>query len=253
MKTSSSRILKLNARKLLSGNYKFFGMTTLAVIVLNFTTTMLLGSFFSSGGLWNLILQLGCTAIIDIFYYLLLAGVIRTYMKLSTGEYYGAQDLLFAFSNQPEQIAIFAVIQFILETVMANVVLSYPLDLLTGEVTSLNLSRILITLAVLLVFTWIQLKVTPVLYLYNMDPESSMLEILKNSWNLMYGKCFRLFWLELSFLGVEILSLLSFGIGRLFVEPYQRTTITLFVEELCGGFSSENPSDTVRDDAEMDM
>ena len=228
--------MKLNARRLLNGNYKFFAMTTLAVTALNFFVTMFLGSLFSSGGLWNLILQIGCTAIIDIFYYLILAGVIRTYMKLSTGEYYGAEDLLFAFSNRPEQIAIFAVIQFVLETVMANIVLDYPLDILLGTAPLFDPVRILTAAAVLLIFTWIQLRVTLVLYLYNEDPERSMIELMKESWSLMNGKCFRLFWLELSFIGVEILSLLSFGIGKLFVEPYQRTTITLFVDEVCGGF-----------------
>lgn len=239
MRQLSSRTLKFTARRLLCGNYKFFAMTTLAVAILNFVTTMLLGSVFSSGGLWNLILQIGCSVIIDIFYYLLLTGVIRAYMNLVSGQYVSAQDLLFAFSNKPESIAVFAVIQFILETIMANTVLSYPLDLLTGTITGIHPLRVILVFTVLFLFTWIQLRLTPVLYLYNINPDLSIKEILKEGWTLMHGKCLRLFWLQFSFIGIEILKVLSLGIGTLFAEPYQRTAITLFIEKITGEFFPE--------------
>lgn len=252
MKLPSSRILKANARKLLQGNYKFFALTTLTVTALNFLTTNLLGSIFTSGGMWNLILQFGCTAILDIFYYLLSAGVIRTYMKLSCGHPFSMQDLLFAFSNRPEQIAVFAVIQFVLETAMANLVFSYPLDLLTGAASGFQPTSLLTAVIVLLIFTWLQLRLAPVLYLYNTDPECSMLHLIKESWQLMNGKCLRLFWLEFTFLGIEFLCLLSLGIGYLFAQPYQRTAVTLFIHELCDGFFPEPEDASTEEDSFKD-
>ena len=122
---------------------------------------------------------------------------------------------------------------------MANTVLSYPLDLLTGTITGIHPLRVILVFTVLFLFTWIQLRLTPVLYLYNVNPDLSIKEILKESWMLMHGKCLRLFWLQFSFIGIEILKVLSLGIGTLFIEPYQRTAITLFIEKITGEFFPE--------------
>ena len=59
-------------------------------------------------------------------------------------------------------------------------------------------------------------------------PQNSGKETLKLCWRLMRGNRKRLFLLELGFLPLLLLCLLSFGIGFLWLEPYMHMTYTCF-------------------------
>ena len=48
----------------------------------------------------------------------------------------------------------------------------------------------------------------------------------------MKGHRLALFWLSLTFFGVLVLCILSFGIGLLFAMPYMQMTTTLFYERI---------------------
>ena len=66
-------------------------------------------------------------------------------------------------------------------------------------------------------------------YLLLLDvPDKSCKEILSLSISIMKGHKTRLFLLQLSFLPLVILSLLSFGIGNLWLMPYMNVTYALF-------------------------
>ena len=60
----------------------------------------------------------------------------------------------------------------------------------------------------------------------------SSLDCITESKNLMKGNKWRLFLLDLSFLGWGILSILSLGIGLLWLLPYQNATKVAFYEDL---------------------
>ncbi|MDD2260001.1 MAG: DUF975 family protein, partial [Acholeplasmataceae bacterium] len=63
-------------------------------------------------------------------------------------------------------------------------------------------------------------------------PELSASEILVASTNMMRGHRWRLFCLNLSFIGWFILSILTLGIGLFFLVPYIQTSTAIFYEEL---------------------
>ena len=52
--------------------------------------------------------------------------------------------------------------------------------------------------------------------------------------SLIKHKKGKLFYIILSFIGLELLGILSFGIGLLWVEPYKQQTITSFYRSACG-------------------
>lgn len=79
---------------------------------------------------------------------------------------------------------------------------------------------------------WISLKYSQVYYLLLDFPDYSSKELLKMSWKLMKGNVGRLLYLQVSFLPLTLAGLLSFGIGLLFVLPYQNMTYTLFYLDL---------------------
>ena len=63
-------------------------------------------------------------------------------------------------------------------------------------------------------------------------PQKSGKEILILCWRLMKGKKLRLLYLEFSFLPLLLLSILSFGIGLLWLQPYMQMTYTFFFLDL---------------------
>lgn len=79
------------------------------------------------------------------------------------------------------------------------------------------------------------------LYSYSMstyilieNPNISAKEALRRSKEMMKGNKFRLFCLQCSFIGWTILSVLTCGIGLLWLLPYEKAAITDFYREVSG-------------------
>ena len=69
-------------------------------------------------------------------------------------------------------------------------------------------------------------------YILMDHPELSPKECLKASERMMEGNRWRLFCLQMSFIGWAILNGLTFGIGGLFLAPYQYTATAAFYREI---------------------
>ena len=103
-------------------------------------------------------------------------------------------------------------------------------------------SRLLQTLYVLL---WSLLFIVPGImaaYSYAMtgyilaeNPQMTASEAIKYSKQMMYGNRWRLFCLQISFIGWQLLSLLlTFGIGELWLTPYRQAANAAFYREVSG-------------------
>ena len=69
-------------------------------------------------------------------------------------------------------------------------------------------------------------------YILAENPELSPSEAIARSKDLMDGYKWDLFVLDLTFIGWILLSILTLGIGVLFVEPYQQAARSAFYEDL---------------------
>ena len=69
-------------------------------------------------------------------------------------------------------------------------------------------------------------------YLLYDYPELSVREAMKISREMMRGHKWKLFVLDLTFIGWIILSIFTLGLGILFVEPYQQAARSAFYEDL---------------------
>lgn len=108
-------------------------------------------------------------------------------------------------------------------------------------------------LTTLKVFLWSLLFIVPgIIRAYSLAmtfhiafdrPELSPSETLVASTNMMRGHRFRLFCLQLSFIGWILLSILTSGIGALFLLPYMQTSTAIFYEELRESQSPESPEE----------
>lgn len=92
------------------------------------------------------------------------------------------------------------------------------------------------------IFLWTLLLIVPGIikgyayaltpYIVIEHPELSASEAIAESERLMEGHKFDLFWLQLSFIGWFILSIITCGIGFFWLEPYAETSIVAFYEDI---------------------
>ena len=80
-------------------------------------------------------------------------------------------------------------------------------------------------------------------YLLAENPELTAKEAIEQSKALMAGEKWRLFCLQLSFIGWYLLGALALGVGILFVTPYQRLAETAFYLELTAPSPVEAPAE----------
>lgn len=71
-------------------------------------------------------------------------------------------------------------------------------------------------------------------YILSENPELSAGEAIERSKEMMTGNRFRLFCLQLSFIGWDILCALTFGIGYLWLTPYKQAATAAFYREISG-------------------
>lgn len=69
-------------------------------------------------------------------------------------------------------------------------------------------------------------------YILEENPELSANEAIDRSRAMMKGHKFDLFWLYLSFIGWILLSILTLGIGLLWLAPYMQTATAAFYEDV---------------------
>ena len=144
------------------------------------------------------------------------------YYRITEQEPVHLADLLFAFRSHPEPVAAFSVLSAIVEYGVLNLLpLSY---MQLGR----SLAFAAVALVLLLILLWYVLTFSAVLFFYAADPWHSVQDYLRQSMELMKGCRIRFFFLLLSFIGVVLLGLLSFGIGLVLVVPYIVMTQMLF-------------------------
>ena len=72
------------------------------------------------------------------------------------------------------------------------------------------------------------------------EPELTARQAITRSCEIMQGRRWKLFCLSLSFIGWGILSLLTFGIGFLWLAPYMNASIAAFYEDARTEYEAEN-------------
>lgn len=77
-------------------------------------------------------------------------------------------------------------------------------------------------------------------YILAEHPELTASEAIAQSKDMMAGNRWRLFCLQFSFIGWDILCALTLGIGNLALRPYRHAAEAAFYRELCGGTVPED-------------
>ncbi|MDF2456609.1 MAG: hypothetical protein K0R51_2602 [Cytophagaceae bacterium] len=135
-------------------------------------------------------------------------GIATFYLRLSKGENATISDIFSGFNNFVPALGTYLLM-------LLYIILWMLLLIIPGIIAAFSYSQ--------------------VFYILSEEPHLSAGDVLRKSKKMMDGHKARYFILGLTFIGWFLLSLLTFGIGLLWLAPYYSTTMAKFYEDLRGG------------------
>lgn len=244
------------AREKLSGKY---GISMLVTPVIQFALAMacaiplviILMVYMVASTVGNSesnILVIAIIYLLTMIPYTILFGVLNTgislfYLNIACGRKYSVSDMFYGFRVQfKKSLALSAV------TVLASYACTFPymvfyyLSLYDPQ----EIWTILMAISyigAMIIYVPIQLSLSQCFYLLLDFPNHSTKELVKLSVQVMKGHKKRLFYIQLSFIPVQILCILSFYIGYLWAIPYMYMTNALFFLDIMKPKQDTTPYD----------
>lgn len=230
MKKSSSE-LKSMAKGLLSGHY---GLLIGAVLLYgggSLIVTMILELAFHPGTSMNILYYIS-SLIVSLLSVIFAVGYEKMVLEISRGREARLGDLLYGFSHQPDRVIL---LTLLISLISIACMLPGSVLLAVGIVTDLiplTVVGILALLAGIVFLVILTFSYSMVFLLYLDHPEKGVIQLMRESRRLMKGNKGRYFYLEISFIGLGLLSVLTCFIGFLWLMPYMEMTFILFYRNL---------------------
>lgn len=181
-------------------------------------------------------------ALTSVFTTVFKVGICYFFLNIACNGTARVTDIFYGFQYQFSKCLKLSAIYVLLHqlTDIPNTLTNYLLT--DNTLSSMQLIILMVTLALgFLLYTAIYLGISQSFFLILDFPSYSVSEILKLSIRIMKGHKWRFLLLELSFIPMMLLSLLTFGIGNLWLNPYMQLTYTYFFLNL---MQSRNASST---------
>ena len=208
--------------------------------------------FFSAKNVFEMFMQLGVLGsdlFAFIFYIALFItinsiwglirfGISRYFLSFITTKKASPANIFAGFKGSTETIIGISLILTVISLVLQLPYLIYTFFYSVNTLHSFLLSLVLF-LAANLIFYLIEAYLAPVYFVICDNPGSRLPWILVITFSLMNTKkFFKYIGLQISFIPLYLLGLLSFGIGLLWVVPYAYTSYAYFYESLCEDYLS---------------
>lgn len=229
MKTTSSQ-LKAAARGHLTGRY---AVLIIAYMISNLITnipSLFISYTANPNTISGSFINTGASLIISFISVIFLVGQNHICLRSARGtEMVPVSEMWYGFKGNADKTIVtyfLFFIRFLLYSAPFIGLLSCILIL--GE--SLFLTLLTVAALIFMLCMWIKLELDYALIFFLLIdyPKETPRELLAHSRQLMKGNKGRLFYLQLSFIGMLLLVLLSFGIAMFWVYPYMRMTFTEF-------------------------
>lgn len=189
-------------------------------------------------GFYNLLL-LALAFVCNLLGTVLNAGIALFFLNIACGKRYSVSDLFFGFRWQFKKSLTIAVVMVIVESLcmLPYQICSYIQP--TEYVFQFTLPTLILYVLGIAVNIPISLALSQSFYLLLDFPQYSAKELMKLSFRVMKGHKKRLFLIQLSFLPLELLCVLSLYIGYLWLIPYKNMTYTLFFLDIMNPAESQ--------------
>ncbi len=238
----SCKELKRIARENLTGHYQIpmgaLVITNLILMVVQFPFSIRTEEpLFSSRNLICLTAQI-LIALVDILF---TCGMLKIHLGIARGEEYSLPQLFYFFQNHPDRILLAGIL-------MAFVMLAASVPMIAGCLAAYYfasvqniLIAVLFSLISLFLMVFLALRFGLLYFVLTEHEEAGVLDAFQISSHMIRGRMGRLLYMELSFIGMYLLAILSFGIGSFWVEPYQMQTLACFYLEAAGELPEPKP------------
>lgn len=224
--------LKEKARRQLEGKYGTAVGMQMLVNLISFSAGLLISAFFPATSIFTYVIQLIITFLVSAIVSVSSIGITLYHLNIACGGPYGFGNLWFGFQNQFSKSLILSLVITGI-TFLYQVIIEIPMNLYAS---TYDMTYIFITIPVMLiavvVYFYFSLLFSTVFYLLLDYPTYSAGEILKLAPKVIKGHKRRLLYMELSFLPLTLLSILTCGIGILWVNTYRNMTMTNFYLDL---------------------
>lgn len=230
-KTSAE--LKNLAKDQLLGKYGTVIMVILLSELINLFASYMLSMFTPTGGVIALIITLFVTFVVSSILGVMNAGLSLFFLKIACKQSYTVNDLFSGFREQPNKCLAISTLFTLL-----NLVCLTPYQVVSAyyvaNPTQTKWAAITFFLMILGNFLYIplSLSISQSFYLIWDFPQLTAKDTLRQSMQLMKGHKGRLFYIEMSFLPLMILSVFTCCIGFLWLLPYMHMTLAYFFLDL---------------------
>ncbi len=236
--------IKSYAREqLLSHMWTAVFFTLLYIMITNLCTCCLM-VYPGGGSVLELFIYEFTTLLIDLFAGLLQMGVACFYLNITTGKSNASlYDLFYAFSHNPDKalkvslmlslIRMVCTLPYVIYTLffMPTFTMEQLMNMDSAVLECMGIAYLILGAGELIYFL-ICLFFEPVYFMLVDMPSLTATKAMKMSIWLMKGSKVRLLGLHLSFLPLQFVSLLTFGIGNLWLIPYMNTATACFYTDL---------------------
>lgn len=156
------------------------------------------------------------------------AGITLYFLNIASGQQPLVGNLFYGFKNDSKKALVISAALSLCQAVCLWPGQYLAENFLDSREAIWIVYALIATAIGLCVYIPISLGISMSFYLMLDFPQNSGQETLKLCWRLMNGNRKRLFLLELGFLPLMLLCVLSFGVGFLWLEPYMQMTYTCF-------------------------
>lgn len=231
--TKTTTELKSIARELLLGKYGVYILALTSVELIIFAMTMVISVVTSSESLWATILNIVLTVILELIAAVFSLGLIRFTLNLSRNQPYKLSDIFYGFTSHPDKAIIAQFLLLLMDLIcLLPAILFFVLYYIAEDAAFLMVVASLLLVIGGVISVILHLTFDMVFYTMADYPDATVMELFRYCANVMKGDRIKLFYLIASFLPLYALSILSFGIGLLFVIPYQNVAIAQFYQDV---------------------
>ena len=182
----------------------------------------------------RIVLGTAGTIIVTLLSSLLNVGIARIHLQIARRQQTGLREIFYGFQNRPDKFLGYSALLLIISLICVLpgiIIASLPAAIPSfSDASAATLALIGCILCVVgcIVLIILILSWALTIYLLLDHPDLRVTDAMKQSRKLMRGHKWRLFLLILSFLGWLLFSILSFGIGLLWIMPYMTQTLVWF-------------------------
>ena len=229
---ATSAELKARAKGQLLGKYGTVIPTVLVVEIIMVSVSGILSFPLNPQTIPGAVLSFIIECLVQLLAGIFLAGQTYLYLNISCGGNIRVSDVFYGFTHHPDRAILIQLFQLLL--MLASFV---PLFAVLGLWMVIDSIYMLIPVAVAFCFGLIVSVIISLMYSQSyfvmLDfPDFTALQCLRFSRRIMKGSKARRFYLDMSFIPLYLLGLLTCCIGLLFVIPYVNTTYSNFYLEL---------------------